>query len=236
MHNWGGHMKFNINILTTCCILSLLYARLGANTPADSSTESKNYGLQYYFINGVEFAFKFNQNYPAVWRLHFDITGSVVSQESFSDRFDQNDQLTDKNEYLTEGKNFSIEITFEYNYFFQLHKRFQPYVGIGPLLSFTYRTSDYEQKLEIPPTTTRLMERTEGGYGLGAIAVAGIESELVDFCHLFIEYNISYTYNFTRTETKEFYPINELSNTHKGSTHRYQLSLGSVKVGIVLLF
>ena len=132
------------------------------------------------------------------------------------------------------NQNFNISLSFEYNYFFLVHKRFKPYIGIGPLLNYSHSEGKYEQYSDVDENILRRIESNSNSYGVGLIAVGGIESELIDFISLFLEYNLSYIYNFYRSETSEYISFNDLQSRQKRSTHQYRLQLNTVKIGIIL--
>jgi opacity protein-like surface antigen len=207
---------------------------VGTNSTSDSTHKTYSYGIQYYIINGVMFAFRFNNKFPTVWRVKFDLSGTIDNASSFYENYNYDNELTSESEQTSDNQNFNISLSFEYNYFFTVHKRFKPYIGIGPLLNYSHSEGKYEQNSDVDENISRRIESNSNRYGVGLIAVAGIESELIDFISLFLEYNLSYVYNFTRTEHIEYIPINDLQYRQKMSTHQYRLNLNTVKIGIIL--
>ena len=180
------------------------------------------------------FAFKFNNQFPTVWRLKFDLSGTIDNSSSFYENFNYDNELTSENEQTSDNQNFNISLSFEYNYFFTVHKRFKPYIGIGPLLNYSYSDGTYEYSSDTDENIARRIESNSHRYGVGLIAVGGIESELIDFISLFLEYNLSYVYNFYRGENSEYIPFNDLQHRQNRSTHQYRLNLNTVKIGIIL--
>lgn len=204
------------------------------NSASDSTNKNYSYGIQYYIVNGVMFAFKFNNQFPTVWRLKIDLSGTIDKSSSYYENYNYDNELTSENEQISDNQNFNISLSFEYNYFFTVHKRFKPYIGIGPLLNYSHSEGEYEQNSDTDENISRRIESNSNSYGVGLIAVGGIESELIDFISLFLEYNLSYLYNFRRTEHSQYVLFNDLQHRQKMSTHQYRLNLNTVKIGIIL--
>jgi len=225
-----------ILLVTALLILSgkIFSQDVSTNSAADSANKTYSYGIQYYIINGVMFAFKFNNQFPTVWRLKIDLSGTIDNSSSFYENYNYDNELTSESEQTSDNQNFNISLSFEYNYFFTVHKRFKPYIGIGPLLNYSHSEGKYEQNSDTNENISRRIESNSNSYGIGLIAVGGIESELIDFISIFLEYNLSYVYNFRRTEHTEYVSLNELQHKQKSSVHQYRLNLNTVKIGIIL--
>jgi hypothetical protein len=202
----------------------------------DSTNHVYSYGIQYYLVDGIFIAFKFNNHFPNIWRIKCDFSGSIADNSSYYKNYNSADELTGKREYDSYNSTFNFGISIEYNYFFLVHKRFQPYIGIGPVWSYSYNTDQYSQKSELPPNFSSSMESSTRNYGIGLIAVGGIESELINYVSLFAEYNLTYTYNLQRSEHKEYSPINELQSRTKTTGHNYVFKQSAAKIGIIIFF
>jgi len=124
----------------------------------------------------------------------FDFSGSIADLSSTSERFNSANEVTGEDENNSDNRNFDIALTFEYNYFFPVHKRLKPYVGLGPVWSYSYVDNRSENKSDIPSISYHLTEYTTKNYGIGLIAVGGIESKLIEFVSFFMEYNLTYMY------------------------------------------
>jgi hypothetical protein len=134
----GGKLKMqkHIFILILCVVFSInaLSQNIGESSVSDSTKKAYSYGLQYYIVNGILFAFKFNSHFPGVWRLKLDFSGSIADLSSTSERFNSVNEVTDDYEQNSDNRNFDIALTFEYNYFFPVHKRLKPLCGTGPCI------------------------------------------------------------------------------------------------------
>ena len=231
-------MQKHILILILCVVFSInaLSQNIGESSVSDSTKKAYSYGLQYYFVNGILFAFKFNNNFPGVWRLKLDFSGSIADLSSTAERFNSANEVTYEDEHNSDNRNFDIALTFEYNYFFPVHKRLKPYVGLGPVWSYSYVDTRSENKSDIPSISYHLTEYTTKNYGIGLIAVGGIESELIEFVSFFLEYNLTYMYYLQRKESHHYSPENYLQTKYKATDLQYVLSLSSVKIGIIVFF
>ena len=231
-------MQKHILILIMCVVFSInaLSQNIGESSVSDSTKKAYSYGLQYYFVNGILFAFKFNTHFPGVWRLKLDFSGSIADLSSTTERFNSVNEVTDEDEHNSDNRNFDIALTFEYNYFFPVHKRLKPYVGLGPVFSYSYVDNRSENKSDTPSISYHLTEYTTKNYGIGLIAVGGIESELIDFVSFFLEYNLTYMYFLQRSEYHQYSPENYLQSRYKTTGHQYVFSLSSVKIGIIVFF
>jgi len=236
----GGNLKKQRKILYLLIFLLLSISVFSQNKSKMGTTDSTNndysYGIQYYLVDGIFIAFKFNNHFPNTWRIKCDFSGSIADNSWFHESYNSVDELTGKREQSSDNRNFNLGISLEYNYFFLVHKRFQPYVGIGPVWNYFYGKGQYEQKSEIPPNSSSSIESSTRNYGIGFIAVGGIESELINYVSLFAEYNLTYTYNLRRSEHKEYSPINELRSRTKTTNHSYIFKQSSAKIGIIIFF
>ena len=231
-------MQKHILILILCAVFSInaFSQNIGESSVSDSTKKAYSYGLQYYIVNGILFAFKFNTHFPGVWRLKLDFSGSIADLSSTSERFNSVNEVTDDYERNSDNQNFDIALTFEYNYFFPVHKRLKPYVGLGPLFSYSSVDDRNETKSGTRLTTYNLDEYTTKNYGIGLIAVGGIESEMIDFVSFFLEYNLTYIYYLQRTEYHRYSPENSFKSKNKSTSHQYVFSISSVKIGIIVYF
>jgi len=141
-------MQKHILILIICVVFSMnaFSQNIVESSVSDSTKKVYSYGLQYYFVDGILFAFKFNNNFPGVWRLKLDFSGSIADLSSTSERFNSVNEVIDEDEHNSDTRNFDIALTFEYNYFFPVHKRLKPYVGLGPVFSYSYVDNRSENK------------------------------------------------------------------------------------------
>ena len=107
---------------------------------------------------------------------------------------------------------------------------------MGPIFNYSYYDSRFENKsrTDIPPY--RLIESKTKNYGIGLVAVGGVESEMIEFVSFFLEYNLTYLYNLQRTELHEYSQENYLQHIYKSTGHQYIFSLSSVRIGIVVFF
>jgi hypothetical protein len=128
----------------------------GESSLADSTQKIYSHGLQFYIVNGILFAYKFNSNFPGIWRFKFDFSGSIAELSSTSERFNSFDEVTDEGENNSDNRNFDIAMTIEYNYFFPVHKRLKPYVGLGPIFSYTYSDNPFKNKSGTPSISYHL--------------------------------------------------------------------------------
>jgi hypothetical protein len=109
-------------------------------------------------------------------------------------------------------------------------------VGLGPVFSYSYVDDRNESKSGTRLTTYNLDESSTKNYGIGLIAVGGIESEMIDFVSFFLEYNLTYIYYLQRTEYHRYSPENSLQMKYKSTSHQYVFSISSVKIGIIVFF
>jgi len=222
-----------ILILCVVCSINAFSQNIDESSISDSTKKNYSYGLQYYFVNGILFAFKFNTHFPGVWRLKLDFSGSIADLSSTSERFNSANEVTDEGEQNSDNRNFDIALTFEYNYFFPVHKRLKPYVGLGPVFSYSY-VDNRSESSDTRFSPYNLTESTTKNYGIGLIAVGGIESELIEFVSFFLEYNLTYMYYLQRTEHHHYSPENYLQTKYKSTSHQNVFSISSVKIGIIV--
>lgn len=222
-------------ILFIHCSTNLYSQQIFQNIEQDTSSSMYSYGIQYYLVNGIFFAFKFNDNYPNVWRVKFDLSGAITG-DSYNEKTYHEEELAIERENGTNTTVTTFSISFEYNYFFNIHKQFDPYIGIGPL--FKYSRDKYSQKsknLKLSNSSTSY-ENLKSSYGIGLIGVAGVESKVIDFISLFIEYNLSYTYNWTNYEVSQHsQPSNSLYKSERDG-NSWAFNISSLKIGIILYF
>jgi opacity protein-like surface antigen len=234
----GGHLnkqKFILSLVLLLILSGVIFSQdVKNNSAPDPAEKIYSIGIQYYIVNGIKFAFKFNNQFPTVWRLKIDLSGNIDNSSSFYENYNHDNDLISEYEQKSDNQNYKITMSFECNYFFTVHKRFKPYIGIGPLFSYSSSDGKYEYNSDTDGSFAQNIESNSHSYGIGLIAVGGIESELVDFISLFLEYNLSYIYNFTRNETSEYLSLNDLHNRQKRSTHQYRLQLNTVNIGIIV--
>jgi hypothetical protein len=108
-------------------------------------------------------------------------------------------------------------------------------VGLGPVWSYSYIDNRSENS-GTRFTPYNLTESTTKNYGIGLIAVGGIESELIEFVSFFLEYNLNYIYYLQRTEYHQYSQEKFLQMKYKSTSYQYVFSISSVKIGIILFF
>jgi outer membrane protein W len=201
----------------------------------DTSSSKYSYGIQYYLVNGIFFAFKFNDNYPNVWRVKFDLSGAITG-DSYNEKPYYNGELGVERENGTNTTVTNFSISFEFNYFFNIHNQFDPYIGIGPLFKYSRDKYSQESKNLGLSNSSTSYETVNSSYGIGLIGVAGVESKVIDFISLFIEYNLSYTYNWTNIEANQNWQPSDSHYESERDGNSWAFNISSAKIGIILYF
>jgi len=202
---------------------------------SDTTNSIYSYAVQYYLVSGVFFAFKFNNNHPNIWRIKFDFSGSIID-ETYNHKWYDNDELTGELDEESDSRRFYFSLSTEYNYFFNIHKRFEPFIGIGPIFSYSTNKNILNTTDTSPNNSSNTHEGVQTNYGLGLIGVFGVESTIYDFVRFFIEYNITYTYNWLDDDYKSYYLPGDSLHKSEGSGNSWNLNMSSAKIGILLYF
>jgi hypothetical protein len=207
------------NDSTTCDSISIFYEK----------------GLQYYFINGISFALKTRSSYPHTWRLLFDLSGDYTTG-SYEFREKRSSDFYEESERESDDHKFDIAISFQYNYFFKINDYFDPYVGIGPLIRYGIENQKYKSKEIIGGDMARSDETSSKYLGIGILSSIGIESRVMTHLSLFMELNLTYIYEWTKSESN-------ISGYSSDDWRKYEftgtsssLNLDAIKLGLIVYF
>ena len=201
----------------------------------DSTQSFYENGVQFYFINGVSFALKTRSSYPQAWRLLCDLSGSL-SDGSQEYRQKNSNGVYQEQEDENDRHDFNFSLSFQYNHFFNVKNYFDPYVGIGPLLSYGIRKGKYESKETIGGDVTRTDKTTDISLGIGVLSCIGIESSLLQHLSLFSELNLSYTYEWWKSERDSKIFSYDSWQKYEATGKTNILFLDSIKLGLIVYF
>ena len=204
-------------------------------TQDDTFIKSYDKGIQFYLVNGISFALKTRKSYPSTWRLLFDLSGRLTD-ESSDYKLTNTNNPDQEYEYEEERSDFNFSFSIQYNYFLNINRYFDPYFGIGPLFIYDRYSSDDSQKEIRPDNTDLSFKSTSTNYGLGVIAVAGLESEAWKHLSLFLEYNINFRYYWEDYDYETYDSVNDVRRTSNLSGTGTQLELSRVKIGVIIYF
>jgi len=207
------------NLLKVLCLL-LFFGPVYATekTASDSLTDNRHFSIQFQIdrnfrltnFDGNTFAAQYSFNQRHAIRFGLQIRGSDRKQIAEGTSL-PNSEL---------DKIFSLTVSPQYLHHFSSLKRFEWYVGIGPAFDYNYR-------LDVVKSNDQNDKQSTEKWGIGVVAVWGIEWKVTNQLRILAEYNIGVEYNRIIFGDRR---------TGKKITREYAIFTPPVKFGISIYF
>ncbi len=168
----------------------------------------RNFRLTNFGGNTLAAQYSFNQQNAI--RLGLQIHGSDSKQIAEGTSIQNTKQ----------DKSFSLTVSPQYLHHITSLKRFEWYVGVGPVFNYDYR-------LDVDKSYDQNVKQSTEKWEIGVVAVWGIEWKVANQLRILAEYNLGVEYNRV---------IFADHRTGKKITREYAISTPPVKFGISIYF
>ena len=174
-------------------ILFLPFICFAQEVQLDSSKENYKHEFQFYVVNDIIVAYKYQLCESSAFRLILNATGLFNDQEA--DEIQYIERTTDtllayenrQNSY----SNHSFGIKFQYLFNTKLHRIIQLYFGGGPFVNYNFiQREDWYKSYSSnsQPISNIYNKSSENIWFVGISAVAGIECTIYNNINIFAEY------------------------------------------------
>lgn len=207
-------------------------------TAEDSTSNDYNHEIQFYFINQVIIAYKYNISENSGLRFRANVTGLFNNNES--ENIEYNDPETNTPHYYRKYKNTQsdhfFEINIHYLYMIRTNSIMHLYFGGGPFLNYNNRIREeiYENYTnENILDYTYLRKYKEEIWNAGISAIVGIESIVYKNFTFFAEYEAAFSKGwYTRSNyapRPSYYSATE-------KYHEWNYELKGIRIGAGIYF
>ena len=160
---------------------------------SDSSKGFYTHELQFYVVNDIIAAYKYQFTECSAFRLKLNVTGLFNDENSDEIEYYAKtvDTLmgTEKREFINSNHTFGI--TFQYLYDLKLHRITHLYFGGGPFVNYSFSQNEtyYEAYSYNSQQLAKSYSKSLNNiWHLGFSAVVGIECKVYENINLFTEY------------------------------------------------
>jgi hypothetical protein len=178
-------------------------------------------------FQGTALSLQKTTNAGAIWRMGLGMNFFTQNRES-----EQSDE--DSSYVISTDDNGSTTISFTLQRLFKLSSstRIHPYVGIGPLVSYSHNSSEHIAPLQ------PIDERSNDSWALGARTVFGAEWFVTSYLSLLGEYSLDASYGWAKSKHTRTYDTSGGFETFvtETKTNSFKVSPGSTRLAVSLYF
>lgn len=171
----------------------MLATSIHPQTIDTTQAEGYNHTIQFYLVNEVIVAYKYNITSKSAIRFLVNATGLFNDKSSdeqiiYDWRYGT---VQDREKRNSVENNHYYELKVQYLYNIDFNKLLLIYFGAGPLVNYQFKSSDYSyERFYSSDSTiyTNSIQTNERSLGLGISAVAGLDCKIYNNINLFVEY------------------------------------------------
>ncbi|MCX6152307.1 MAG: hypothetical protein NTX22_17410 [Ignavibacteriales bacterium] len=201
---------------------------------SDSSLLHLKNAVQFHLVNQIAFSYKLIMSERFWLRFKADISGAIEKKDENSEWIEEDEQKgMSLSTSTSDKKEFSISFQSFYSPF--QSSLIQFYLGLGPILAYSYSKTKSESKyIDLNTNYFRYSTPstyTTNIYSFGIALTGGLEFFIYNKLSLFSEYTIQFLYKREKNNTD--YKPGYLSNS---TNDTYTLNLSKVLIGISIYF
>jgi len=207
-------------------------------TQTDSSKENYNQALQFYIINQVIVAYKYNFSENSSVRFMINATGLFNNKDG--DEIEYREQTTDtitnflNRQIITSNQFFEFKV--HYLYQTSLHEIIKLYFGVGPFVNYRFRQDEQSQETYYPYSDIRYnssYKSNETIWNVGLSSLVGLECIVYKNINLFVEYEATLNYGW---QNNDYYSSGNTSNSDNNKYDLWGYELKGIRLGIGIYF
>ena len=228
-----------MNIKSISIFLFFLFNSLNfSQTNSDLSNSFYNHELQFYVVNEIIAAYKFQFNDISAIRLKLNVTGLFNDEDSDEiEHYEKSlDTLmgTEKRESIYSNHTFGI--TFQYLYDIKLHRITHLYFGGGPFVNYSFAQNEsyYEAYSYNSQQLAKSYSKSLNNiWHLGISTVVGIECNVYENINLFTEYEAIFQIGWRNVNS---YSNSSATYLKNNNFENIGYSLIGIRIGIGINF